>query len=161
MKWIATVWGIAAAGLVIAGGAGVAQAESARSFLYYYAPFTPRTVCPFIYAPVCGANGQTFSNECFANMARVPVAFEGACNDPVAYSWVSLPAPAPWSNYFKWYSTPGQSAYTPYSSGSYGTYGTNQGQNGWPWGSSSYYTAQSGNSWMDVWQKPFGMNWYR
>jgi Kazal-type serine protease inhibitor domain len=36
-------------------------------------------VCTEIFKPVCGCNGKTFSNECFAAAAGVNVKSEGAC----------------------------------------------------------------------------------
>jgi hypothetical protein len=39
-------------------------------------------VCPLIFKPVCGCNGKTYSNECFAASAGVNVKAEGACKTP-------------------------------------------------------------------------------
>jgi hypothetical protein len=41
-------------------------------------------VCPEIFKPVCGCNGKTYSNECFAAAAGVNVASEGACKTGTA-----------------------------------------------------------------------------
>lgn len=39
-------------------------------------------VCPQIFAPVCGADGQTYSNACLAACARQDVVSDGACPTP-------------------------------------------------------------------------------
>jgi hypothetical protein len=36
-------------------------------------------ICPFIFKPVCGCDGQTYSNSCSASSAGVSVEHEGAC----------------------------------------------------------------------------------
>lgn len=37
--------------------------------------------CPDVYAPVCGVNGVTYTNDCKAGCAGVKVAHEGSCGD--------------------------------------------------------------------------------
>ncbi len=39
----------------------------------------PQT-CPEVYQPVCGCDGQTFTNACYAASAGVSVDYEGACS---------------------------------------------------------------------------------
>jgi hypothetical protein len=42
-------------------------------------------LCPFIYAPVCGCNGQTYANACIAASNSVSVAHDGECDTaPIA-----------------------------------------------------------------------------
>lgn len=42
----------------------------------------PTCDCPEYYAPVCGTDGKTYGNQCFARCANVTVKYEGQCNDP-------------------------------------------------------------------------------
>ena len=45
---------------------------------------TPRpNSCSYIVNEVCGCDGVTYTNECFANQAGVDVSSQGACNPPI------------------------------------------------------------------------------
>ena len=42
--------------------------------------------CPEVYEPVCGVDGVTYSNSCFAGLENVQVAYEGECGPENAFA---------------------------------------------------------------------------
>ena len=40
---------------------------------------SPDCICPLVYSPVCGVDGKTYGNKCFASCENVEVAYVGEC----------------------------------------------------------------------------------
>ena len=59
--------------------APVAQ-EADAEVLEYSQSNDESCVCIEIYAPVCGADGETYSNSCHAECKNVEIVSEGACD---------------------------------------------------------------------------------
>ena len=57
--------------------------SKAEGHCYSYGTCNPRPeVCPDVWEPVCGCDGQTYANACHAAMAGVNVDYDGYCLPP-------------------------------------------------------------------------------
>ena len=39
----------------------------------------PKLLCPTLWSPVCGKDGKTYSNKCFARIAGTEIDYRGVC----------------------------------------------------------------------------------
>ncbi len=80
---------VAAAGETCSGIAGIPCAEGLACIFEEGACYqtadaagtckSPPEVCITLLAPICGCDGKTYGNSCFARREGVSVAFKGAC----------------------------------------------------------------------------------
>lgn len=55
-------------------------------------PATTQTACITLWDPVCGKDGKTYSNACFAKVAGVEIDYQGACREEEPSTGLANPA---------------------------------------------------------------------
>lgn len=56
-------------------------------------PTEPKPVCITLWDPVCGKDGGTYSNACFAKLAGVEIAYKGKCREKECETDADCPQP--------------------------------------------------------------------
>ena len=67
-----------------------------------YCTEIPDDPCPMFWAPVCGCDGQTYSNTCWAQAAGVNVDHEGECGPAMCGTRLGIECPDPENEFCKY-----------------------------------------------------------